>query len=351
MAEKISQYLTIALLLSLGFGQLMRLDSQIGPLYIHDLLVCTILLLNIRHIKKIILDFISLRLFLLGLVLGYIRALTLYPLAELVVPLLYALRLLCYLSVFFVLRHTRPTLDKRLYAASGLICAIIGLAQYLLLPDLRLYQHLGWDDHLNRLTFPHYDPTFTGVMLALYALSVSNLGIRVLSPLALLLTYSRSVWLSLATTLLFTLKNKLLYLAILIALVIAILLLPRRFGEGNNLLRTYSITSRIRSDWGYAKQLGTDLAVGRGFNTFVLNRAGSLLPQHASGPNNSYLYLLATTGVLGLLGWLQFLRKNFANEISKPLLIFIMVASLFNNVLFYPFALLYLFLWQAKVRT
>jgi hypothetical protein len=221
------------------------------------------------------------------------------------------------------------------------------------MPDMRWAQSLGWDDHLSRLTLPHFDPTFTAVMLALFLLAFIPLipfPFSLLTSLAILLTYSRSVWLSLVLTFTFFMlkSKKLIFLIIGICLlVIPILFLPKKFGEGTNLLRTYSISSRLDADYSYIQKYKWDLLIGLGMNSLILDSAPSLYENHATGPNNSYLYLLTTTGVLGLLGWGIFMYSLYQGSIYKPMLAFFFVASLFNNVMFYPFALLWVLLVES----
>ena len=353
MAQKISQYLLIILVLSLGFGQLLRFPVFGLSFYFHDILVLLLLLLNYKIPN--LAPPLGLKIFFLGLGLGWLFAFTLYPALLLIVPSLYTLRLLAYLALYFQLKSTKVVFSSSYFIMSGFITLIIGLTQYLLMPDMRIFQNLGWDDHWNRLTLPHFDPTFTAVMLSLALLStvqalpriwrLSSTGFLVSG---ILLTYSRSVWLSLVLTFgYFMLKNKKLsYLLIGICLlIIPLALLPKRLGEGTNLFRTYSISSRLVSDQNYVQQYNWDLLLGRGLNTLVLDQGFT----HATGPNNSYLYLLLTSGVLGLIGWVMFMFSLYRQSRYKPLLIFFFLASLFNNVMFYPFALLWILLVQLKV--
>lgn len=346
MAQKITPWLLVALLLSLGFGQLLRFDLLGLPLYLHDFLVIAILALHAKDICVNPKSYFINRIFLLGLTLGWLRALTIYPLPALLIPSLYTLRLLAYLALFSLLNRKSYILNHGYFYISASVSLGIGLLQYFLLPDMRIFQYLGWDDHWNRLTLPHYDPTFTGVMLALFAftLTASHWYIGILVYLSILLTYTRSVWLSLALTLLFSTKNKKLLLISAICLLVSIFALPRKFGEGTNLLRTYSISARLESDWAYVQRYRWDLLLGRGLNTLILDRPASTYLDHATGPNNSYLYLLSTTGVLGLMGWIVFLRALYLRSSHRPLLLFFCLASLFNNVMFYPFALLWVLL-------
>jgi hypothetical protein len=215
---------------------------------------------------------------------------------------------------------------------------------------MRWAQYLGWDDHLNRLTLPHYDPTFTGVMLSLAMFSVikNNIRFAPIFLLPILLTYARSVWLSLIVTTLSMFKSLKYFILALLIFTLAIAALPDRFGEGTNLLRTYSISSRITSDLEYIKRYGWSLVLGRGLNTLILDSAPGFYPNHATGPNNSYIYLLTTTGILGLVGWGIFMKYLYVHSHNKPMLIFFFISALFNNVMFYPFALLWVLLTESN---
>lgn len=347
MAQKITHWLLIALVFSLGFGQLLRFENFGVPIYLHDVIILvllanqvTILVKNYKDRNFVILP--GIKLFLVGLSLGWLFALLHYPPAHLLIPSLYTLRLLAYLALYFVLRHSELSLGRQYFHVSGLICLVIGLLQYLLLPDMRIFQYLGWDDHLSRLTLPHFDPTFTAVMLGLFVFTLKRpqwfLGIMVIW--SILLTYSRSTWLSLALTALFFVKNTKIFLISLFLFLICITFwLPKKFGEGTNLFRTYSISSRITSDRSVVQNLGWNLVIGQGMNTFPRNSI-----------NNSYLYLLATSGIIGLIGWGMFMFSLFQKSAHKSMLIFFFVASLFNNVMFYPFALLWVLLMESNSK-
>jgi len=355
MAQKITHWLLVTLVLSLGFGQLLRFELFGLPLYLHDVLVICLLILQGQalQVRKIHLQ--GLALLGAGLFISSIRALTLYPLTDLLIPSLYTLRLLAYLALYLILNHKSYIINQKYFYISGMIAIIIGLAQYIFMPDMRLFQYLGWDDHLSRLTLPHFDPTFTATMLALAFLSTSRqLPSTIYYLPSILLTYSRSTWLSLGITFSYFMfkKKKFNFLIIGICLlIIPILFLPKKFGEGTNLLRTFSITSRFQADFSYVAKYKWDLLVGRGMNTLILDAPSSLYPNHATGPNNSYLYLLLTSGILGLVGWGIFMHSLYLDSHFKPMLTFFLIASLFNNVMFYPFALLWILLVEATVPT
>ena len=360
-ANRVTQLLVIALVLSLGFGQLLRFSFYGVPLYLHDILVLCILALqgltlkaepNPQTQRR---EGQTLKVFAVGLSIGWLHALSLFPLSSLLIPSLYTLRLLAYLSLYLLLNRNKFIISNSYFLISGLVTLVIGYLQYFLLPDMRIFQYLGWDDHLSRLTLPHFDPTFTAVMIGLALLSTVSITTSFLIPvfyfLAILLTYSRSVWLSLAFTLGFFIRPKKYLFFLIPILLISIYSLPKRFGEGTNLLRTYSISSRLQSDIAYIQKYNWDLLIGRGMNTLILDSPSSDLPNHATGPNNSYLYLLATTGVIGLVGWGMFMLSLYRKSLHKPMLVFFFVDSLFNNVMFYPFALLWVLLIESTVPT
>jgi len=367
MAKKVSYWLLITLVLSLGFGQLLRFDIFGLPIYLHDILVVCILFLHSQvflvamrsllnrnsrlqiekgsaaAVRRLL---IGLKIFLLALGLSSIRAITLYPLSSLFTPSLYMFRLLAYLSLYLVLKQSKIHIPSNVFIISGLVSLLIGFTQYFLMPDMRIFQYLGWDDHLSRLTLPHFDPTFSAVMLSLAALSFPRF--LPIFLIGILLTYSRSVWLSLIITATFFIRPAK-YLLVIPVFIIFILLLPKKFGEGTNLLRTFSISSRFQSDISYISKYKWDLIIGRGLNTLILDVPDSTYDNHATGPNNSYLYLLATTGILGLVGWGIFMKHLYTHSTHKPMLIFFFVTSLFNNVMFYPFALIWIFLIESDI--
>lgn len=358
MAQKITNWLLIALVFSLGFGQLLRFDLLGVPLYLHDIILGAVLfLITLQGYTLKVKILPSLKIFLLGLSLGWIFAFTQYSISDLLVPALFTIRLLAYLTLHLAIQNSKLKIQKSFFAFAGLITLFIGLAQYFFLPDMRIFQYLGWDDHLSRLTLPHFDPTFTAVMIGLYALSwipastPHDLGIYLFSCIAILLTYSRSVWLSLVLTLLAFVKNKKILISVLSLVILATILLPKKFGEGTNLLRTYSISSRISSDFSYIQKYQWNLLIGRGMNTLILDGTSADTHNHASGPNNSYLYLLTTTGILGLVGWGMFMTSLYKKSTHKPMLIFFLIASLFNNVMFYSFALIWVLLIESNIVT
>lgn len=353
MAQKITRYLLIILLLSLGFGQLLRFNLYNSTIYLHDCLVLFIIVLNFSHlIKPQTWSYPGLKLILAGLGIGWLVALLTMPASSLVLPFLYLIRLISYLSLFLILTQTKFRLPYEYFIFAGLTTLTIGLLQFWLLPDMRVFQYLGWDDHLNRLTLPHFDPTYTGAMLVLFlfALNIKQQLLIWGIALGIFLTYSRSILLSFAAAQIVVLRNFFYLFLAMIFVIYVTFIRPHGFGEGTNLLRTYSITSRVGRDLAVASSSGWKILTGSGYNTYAtatLSEKG--YPNHAVGPNSSYLCILSTTGVIGLLGWIIWLKKLAETKTMRASIIFVAIASLFNNVLLYPFVLLWIILLNFRV--
>ena len=347
MAQKITHWLLISLVLTLGFGQLLRFEAWGIPLYLHDLLVVLILILNLRGLSsKVRKVSLGLKLLFLGLGLGWLQALTLYPLVLLLTPFLYTLRLLAYIALYLILKAHNYKLKASYLLFSGFISVLIGTLQYFLMPDMRLFQYLGWDDHLNRVILPHFDPTFSSVMFVIFGLlayETKHYWLALVSLPAVFLSYARSTWLSTLVTLT-TRLPRYLVIGLSLAVIVVAVLLPRgQYGEGTNLLRTYSISSRVSYDLSLLSSVGWRSIIGVGYNTLSLRITPvKEFVNHATGTNNSYLEIFLTTGILGLLGSLLILRDFSRTFPYKSILTFILIASFFNNVLLYPFVMLWL---------
>ena len=254
------------------------------------------------------------------------------------------MRLTAYLLSFFL--FSKLNLNKKFLSQTILVSSItilvIGILQYIFLPDLRFLYYLGWDDHLNRLTFPYFDPNFTGIILAVFFLYFQRSKYRLLAPLFLLatfFTYSRSALLSLLLAFILFAKNKLSRYLILGLFVFGLLLLPKRFGEGNNLLRTYSIKARFVNDFVIFQQSLKNPFVG-----IKIEREDSPFINRSGTANNSFIYLFEVSGIFGFATFLYFLKQLISHSSNKQIWTLLLIASLFNNVLFYPFVLLWIIL-------
>ncbi|MBU1200150.1 O-antigen ligase family protein [Patescibacteria group bacterium] len=272
--------------------------------------------------------------------------------------ILYLARLFLYSSLLLI---SLPKETSSLINISFFMIPVLGLLQYFFFPDLRFLKTIGYDDHYFRLTFPFLDPNFTGAVLAfisLYSIKIikttKGKTLFGLSLVALTLTFSRISWLGFAIGLLYLfIKNQKLRLPVILTLtglVFLITISPKPFGEGVNLARTYSITSRLsnyKHGWDIFKQ---NPIIGVGYNTLPF----SMLQRSSAGLDNSFIFVLATTGVIGLTSFIYLLIKTWIlipNTYLKSAFLSLLIHSLANNTLFYaPITILVFLLLNLNAR-
>lgn len=278
-------------------------------------------------------------------------------------PILYGVRILGYILFigFIANSKLRKNVLQNALLITITVSAIFGWIQYLFFPDLTALKYFGWDDHYYRLVGTFLDPAFLGILLVfgvLLALWKKQNILAVLLSVTLAFTYSRASWVALALGMLyFFIKNINRKVIIVVAglLLLTISLLPQPGGEGVNLRRTNSLEQKLVN---YEHSLSIIekspvFGVGMG-NVCSFNNEGS---NSCYGLDNSVLFILATTGVIGLFIFLDFINKTAA-EISPPkrTLVFGSVLSLllhtmFTNTLFYPWVMGWMImLWSIGKR-
>ncbi|HSW89695.1 MAG TPA: O-antigen ligase family protein [Patescibacteria group bacterium] len=234
--------------------------------------------------------------------------------------------------------------------------AIIGILQYIFVPDVRLLKFLGWDDHYFRAISTIFDPNFFAALLV-GGIIITKKNLKVplaLCIVALLLTYSRAGYVAFAVGMigLFIIYRQKIYLGLLAAFMIGILLLPRPSSEGARLERTASINSRVESMSASVSNLNLSTVIlGNGWYSLrdvkpVSSYQRIIVPNHASAPDNSLLFLFSSLGIIGMILWVGLLlvQLKTARWGKDAMLIgaTFAVGSLFSNVLFYPAVLLFL---------
>jgi O-antigen ligase len=378
----IKKLFLILLFVAFTFSEVFRIETSFGfGIKALDLFVIlgsgiwfTMLLLQ----KKITFD-TPIKLFLCFIGVGLI-SLLINPLhltlLQLGVSSIYLLRFLSFGLFFFSLRTDadKAFLQKGLLM-SGVSIVILGFLQYFLYSSLRNRFYLGWDEHLHRLFTVFFDPNFAGMFFVLLLLYLWH-GLfhkiytqKVLYPLialtslALLLTYSRSsyVCLGIGITILFLIEKKKRELRLFfVGIGLLFLLLFPTFATNNTyLFRVASSLSRVNSyveGWNIAKD---HLVLGVGFNTYrySVEKSGYHHPSDIAynhseaGNDNSFLFVLGTTGIVGLLIYLCFLyslMKTYAVGNAKSIVVaslcVMIVGSFFNNVLFYTPLLFWMFI-------
>lgn len=335
------------LILALGIwplGQLLniQLPGLLFAIYPLDI-ICGFLSLSLLYPKErrqqIMRDplFQPLAIFLLIASVSLLVNIQLAISGGLLVALSYLLRLFIYPSVYFAAKLSPPKKILQPVIISLGLFSLLGLLQYLFLPDMRWLKNLGFDDHYFRLIGSFYDPNFSGAIfaaIALVCLTLSQWLPAIIMVFLLALTFSRASYLVffLGVFLLIIRQKKHSLLWLLLLLGGLIILIPKPFGEGVNLLRTFSIFSRFES-W----QTGFDLFIQKPILGWGYNTLRSITGERFQ-IDNSFLYLAATTGLLGLFTFLNLLKHVFKNLSFFSLRIFILALlthSLFNNSLFY----------------
>ena len=326
--------LLITSILGWPFGQLLSLTpfGQLFRLQLLDVLAVLLFVSLLPSYRKIAKDplFKPLALFSLAALLSLVANLGSVSLASLA----YFLRFVSYTSFYFAFR----TEGVRKYARYLLLAAVLflglGLLQYFFLPDIRFLAYLGFDDHYYRLIGSFLDPNFSGLILAVLVI-LSPWPLLVIPLIALVLTFSRASFLSLAVGLIYlSLTNRRLKLLLtLLLLGLFLYLVPKPFGEGVNLWRTFSIVSRVENQKNALLLFTQKPIFGHGFSPLKVD--------------NSFIFVLATTGIVGFIAFVTFLKKVWlmtADPLARTSILVILVHSLFNNSLFYSWILALFFL-------
>lgn len=313
---------------------------------------------------------------------------------ELLVSFSYTVRWVLYLSLYFIVKSFSLEFKKKilyLLLITGGFFIFFGFIQYFFYSNLRNLYYLGWDEHMYRMFSTFLDPNFAGAFFVLYLFLLLGLLLYFLnnkkntqakfvglisffSLISIYLTYSRSALIMLfgTTLIFFILAKKLKWIfGIFLISVIFIIISSRNFNVENiNLFRIVSTEARIDSAKAALEIIKNNLLFGTGFNSYRYAQVkygfrNSIVKQisHAdSGTDNSFLFILATTGIVGLIFYLnllwKILKKSYVNykqyrdnDVKKYISITviasmggIMINSFFINSLFYSFIILWLWI-------
>lgn len=246
--------------------------------------------------------------------------------------------------------------------------SIFGWIQYFVYPDLTSLKYLGWDDHLFRLVGTYLDPGFTSLIIvfgAVISFVKKKYLLLAFFAVTLAFTYSRAGYLALTASLFFAsliFKKFKAFLISLVFFLVVVFLLPKPVGEGVNLARTYSISSRISNYKETFEIFKKSPVFGVGFNNICLARKIYLkdvdLSSHScSGSDFSLLLILATTGILGFMVFvssiskiLLSLKRGYYAKVFLVLISALFVHSFFVNSLFYPWVMGYLAISASLIK-
>ncbi len=309
---------------------------------------------------------------------------------EIFTATLYALRFVSFFSLFFIVASFDKDFKQKLLNILfilGIVILIISYLQYFLYSSLRNVFYLGFDEHYFRIFSVFLDPNFAGVFFVLFflfiftklviALKKEKLKQKIflfilflISITTVFLTFSRTALLSLIISFsiyLVFLKKKKFILHLISALAMFILITyPFYQIESLNLFRTTSGIGRIESYTTSLKVASVNPIFGTGFGAYRYARKfhekeiidENDFPENSkSGVENSFLYVFATTGLVGLgaffILWKQILNSAFKtlkkNNDQYQILVIssiacFFVSALFINSLFFPALMLWIFI-------
>lgn len=304
---------------------------------------------------------------------------------QLIVSALYLVRLDSYLSLLFIgsigFSLFQKKLLRKIFVLASASIVIAGFTQYFFYNNLRNLYYLGWDEHLYRMFSTFLDPNYAGLIFALF--SVVLLGLVLIYSqkggyklkllyyisfllifVAMLLTYSRTAVLAFVfggSFLLISLRRLKAFIILVVVMLISVFLVSDVSIEGLNPLRIASSEARISSMKEGLSIFIDKPILGVGFNAYryaqiergFRNIESSILSNADAGTDNSFIFILATAGIVGLVSylfvWLQIVFKIISSRtkikkiIAFSVIVSLFVGSQFINALFYMPIMLWVF--------
>lgn len=343
-------YLT-AFLFSLGQLGRVSFFKQHVNIYLYEIvLLLTLFFLFLKYqfkpIKIAWKKYRSIFLFIFVLLLSLLINLQSFSLFQNVIGFLYFFRLVLYFLYFLYLRHHSFPIRRGLFLIA-VLTILSTLIQYFFYPDLRNLLYQGWDPHLYRTFGVFFDTSIAAAIFGIFFLTANQQVIKLIYLILTALSFSRSTYLGLSLSLIYLFINQkqfkklVLFFVFFVALVFFV---PKPSGEGVNLKRLYSITSRAED-----YRLGINLwknkpLIGYGYNRIrYIKNIDSI--HSGAAFSSSFLTILVSSGILGLASFIYVLWSlKKSNKIAPVLLTFLSIVSLFDNVLLHPFILFLLFI-------
>jgi len=377
----------IALLLGIIAGQMVRIPIGGGTIVASDLILFAVIFAWIfkklvRRESFFISNPINLPLIILDVImaLSLVWALVILPRGEVISGSLYFFRFIAYQMIFFLVQTSIKSVAHAkqiffLILGSGAVLSILGFIQLIIFPDFSSMTPAGWDPHIGRLLSTWFDPNLLGGLFAFLALlmiaqmliekvklwHIASLSVFIA---ALLLTFSRSSLVAFVfgffIIIILTIKRSWWMMILGAAILIIAFLSSPRIQERVGGILTIDVTAQKRVEsWSNIIILSRGNPLfGTGFNTLrYVQLEEGLIPnseEHsAGGSDSSFLTILATTGIFGLLAfiwlmismllvsWKLFVNKenNFSSALGLGIiggLASLFVHSQFVNSLLYP---------------
>lgn len=274
--------------------------------------------------------------------------------------LLYLIRLCAYFYFFiFILNFAKKKNHRSLLLNSllsiSIVSSIFGWIQLFTFADLKPFFTYGWDEHLFRIVGTFLDPTFLGLIIVfgiIIAYFKKKWLILIFLLVTLIFTYSRASYLAMFGAFFYASLIKKIspkFLLLIPVFLTLVYLIPTTKNTSINLFRSFSAIARVENYKVTLEIFKKSPVFGIGYNNlcFAKNKyiAIESYKSHAcSGSDSSLLLVLATTGLVGLMVFIQLIIKIWKNSslMFKPILVSALIHSLFSNSLFYPWILGYL---------
>ncbi len=349
------------------FGQLLRIERYIADIYIVIHPVDVISFLSLPYLflvrKNYLFKYIGNIIFIL--ISSLIFSLIIFKPLQIISGSLYLLRIISYYSFsLLVYRLSIGTKIKNLLLTimlfSIIVFMLLGMYQYLYFYDLRDLYFVGWDEHYYRLSSTLLDPGYSAVVFIIGLIIILKSKIIkiiyfkyilvFMFLMSLLLTFSRAGYLTFLFLMIFLYRKYYkLFILVMSLLLLILIMIPKPHSSGVELYRTFSIYSRLDNYKNtFLIFLKTPL-FGVGYNNICRYRTDYLnienrLSHSCSGSDSSIMLMLSTTGVVGIMVFVNSLYKinqSFnRGEFDKLLIITfltILLNSFFNNSFFYNF--------------
>jgi len=298
--------------------------------------------------------------FLSGCVLfSYLQTFGDYSLVNNAIALLYSFRIFLYIILGIYLnylyqkkKHILPKINV-LISFFSIFLILASIIQYIFFSNFWGLYAYGWDPHMFRMSATFIDVYIAAAlygMFALYWYQRGKPGLALVFVACLVFTFSRSSYLAfLLSGMVFLItsgKWKQLLMVIFL-FILLVIIVPKPFGEGVSLLRTTSVNSRIKD-----YQVGISMALkkplfGYGYNRIRFGKESLNLVKaddrshSVSSFHSSFLIILVTIGMVGLIAFLLSLLKfGMTHKTLVPILFYLCVMSLFDNVLLHVFIIL-----------
>jgi len=312
---------------------------------------------------------------------------------EIFVAFSYILRWILYASLIFIVKSFQVKFKEKiiyLLLSIGAVIIFLGFTQHFFYTSLRNLYYLGWDEHMYRMFSTFLDPNFAGSFFVLYLIFLAGLLlnslknkisqvwfiglISIFTLVSVYLTYSRSalIMLIVSAFIFLTSAKKIKWLVLIICVSVLFILTSSKnfYIENINLFRIVSAEARIDSAKVAIEIIKNNLFFGVGFNTYryaqvkygFRNAVGSAESHADAGTDNSFLFIFATTGIIGLIFYLNLLwvilKKSYLNykqhkdkDIQKYIGLVVLASvggiiidSFFVNSLFYSFVMIWIWI-------